>query len=119
MVKRLIKKGLKTSILLGLKEAYFFLRNLLGLVYHPFKTLRVIFREKDYSQVTLIFGLPFYTFIAGLIFIIVVRFLIHAPEQWGILAKSLLSLLSLTCFLVFAYLLYWLIKILVPPKRRD
>lgn len=119
MVKKLIRQGLKTTILLALKEGYLFLRNLLGLFYHPFKTVRVIARERDYSQATLIFGLPFYTFLAGLIFIVGLRFLIQAPPQWGSLAKLLLSLLSLISLIVFIYLFYWLLVFFKLKKKQN
>lgn len=74
--------------------------------------MRVIVREKDKSQAALIFGLPFYTFIFGLIFIIGTRFLIKAPAQWGWLAKTLLAGLTLWSLFIFVYLSYWLIKII-------
>ena len=78
----------------------------------------MILRERDYSQATLIFGLPFYTFIAGLVFIIAVRFLIHAPSQWGWLARMLLVSLTLLTLLTFLYLSYWLVKIINLGKGR-
>ncbi|MBL7159547.1 hypothetical protein ISS85_03660 [Candidatus Microgenomates bacterium] len=108
----MLKKITKFSILLFIKEGYLFLRNLLGLAIHPFKTLRVILREKDKSQATLIFGLPLYTFMAGLAFIIVARFLIRAPHQWGWLAKTLLTGLVIWTLFIFLYLCYWLVKII-------
>lgn len=107
----MLKKIGKYSILLLIKESYLFSRNLLGLFFHPFKTLRAIIREQDYSQAALIFGLPFYIFIAGLVFIIGTRFLIQAPVQWGLLAKLFLLLLSLLSLFAFIYLSYWLVKI--------
>ena len=107
----MLKKLGKYSILLGIKESYLFSRNLLGLIFHPFKTLRAIQREKDYSQAFLIFGLPFYTFVFGVVFIVSARFLIHAPKDWGWIAKSLLALLALLALLIFIYLGYWAIKV--------
>jgi len=83
----------------------------LGLIFHPFKTLRAIQREKDYSQAFLIFGLPFYTFLTGFVFIISARFLIQAPTTWGWAAKSLLFLLCLASLTLFIYLGYWFIKV--------
>ncbi|HUV47318.1 MAG TPA: hypothetical protein VMW29_04235 [Candidatus Bathyarchaeia archaeon] len=106
-----MKKTGKYSVLLGIKESYLLSRNLYGLLNHPFKTIRAIFREKDYSQLLLLFGLPFYTFIAGIVFIISARFLINAPAQWGVLANSLLFFICSFSFVVFIYLSYWLIKI--------
>jgi hypothetical protein len=110
-LKILIKKIGKYSLLLSVKESYLFIKNLLGLIYHPFKTLRQILREQDLSQAALIFGLPVYTFVAGVIFIFIARFLIQAPPEWGILLKLSLFLIFLTSFLIFIYLLYWLLKL--------
>jgi hypothetical protein len=110
-LKILIKKIGKYSLLLSVKESYLFIKNLLGLIYHPFKTLRQILREQDLSQAALIFGLPVYTFVAGVIFIFIARFLIQAPPEWGILLKLSLFLIFLTSFLIFVYLLYWLLKL--------
>ena len=117
MVGKLAKKTLKTSILLGLKEAYLFFRNLQGLLFHPFKTFQVMKREKDKLQVFLIFGLPFYMLITGFIFIILGRFLIQAPPQWGFFAKLLFFLLSLLSLLIFVYLFYWLVIFLKKTKK--
>lgn len=76
----------------------------------------MIVREKDYSQAALVFGLPFYTFIAGFVFIIAARFFINAPATWGWLAKSTFLLVSLVSLFMFLYLSYWLIKILKVKK---
>lgn len=108
MVKSLAKKTLETSVLLGLKEAYFFLRNLQGLFFHPYKTLRVMEREKNKLQVGLIFGLPFYFFVTGFLFIHFLRSLIQAPDHWGILAKLLFLCLTGFSLVAFLYLFYWL-----------
>ena len=106
-----IKKIGKYSILLLIKETYLLSKNIFGLTCHPFKTLNQILKEKDYSQAILIFTLPIYTFLSGLAFIISLRFLIQAPNQWGILAKTLVFLLSLLSLLLFTFLIYWLFKI--------
>ena len=106
-----MKKIGRYSLLITVKESYLFSRNLLGLFFHPFKTLRAIQREQDYSQAVLIAGLPFYILIAGLIFIISGRFLINAPAQWGRLAKGGLFFVCSFSLLVLIYLVYWLIEI--------
>ncbi|MFC1711023.1 hypothetical protein ACFLZ1_00395 [Patescibacteria group bacterium] len=110
-IRQILSKIGKYSILLSIKESYLLSKNLLGLIVHPFKTIRSILRERDYSQVALIFGLPFYIFITGFVFIFGARFLISAPTQWGILAKALVFLVSLTSLLIFIYLVYWLFKV--------
>jgi amino acid permease len=106
-IKPVIKKLGKYSLLLTIKESYLLSKNVLGLFFHPFKTLKEITDDKDYSQVFLIITLPFYLILFGIIFIISGRFLIKAPIKWGILAKGLLALIFLTSFLLFCYLAYW------------
>ncbi|OGD53997.1 hypothetical protein A3J78_01350 [Candidatus Beckwithbacteria bacterium RBG_13_35_6] len=106
-------------MLLTIKESYLFCKNIFGLIVHPFKTLKNILREQDFSQAALILGLPFYLFVAGLIFIITARFLIQAPSQWGIIAKLLLFLIFSFSFLVFIYLGYWLIKTVNLRNKSD
>jgi len=86
-------------------------RNIYGLYVHPFKTLKTIFREKDYSQLVLLFSLPFYLLLAGTVLIIFLRFLIQAPSAWGIWAKASLFLVFSFSFFAFMYLGYWLFKI--------
>ena len=51
---------LKAAVLVFLKEFYLFLRNLYGLLVHPFKTIVEIRRKPDWSQTILVFGLPLY-----------------------------------------------------------
>ena len=53
-LKKSIKKITKLSILLAIKEGYLLFRNFLGLIYHPFPTLRAIKKERDLSQALLI-----------------------------------------------------------------
>jgi hypothetical protein len=99
------------SLLLAIKESYLFSKNLLGLIFHPFKTLRAIERERDYSQAFLLFGLPFYILILGTIAIFSARYLIQAPPEWGILMKTSLLLVFSLAFIVLTYLLYWIYKV--------
>jgi hypothetical protein len=110
-LKKIFKKSGKYTILVSVKEAYLLSRNLFGLWAHPFRTVRVIADEKDYSQALLLFGLPFYGFIFGVGLIIFLRLLIGAPSQWGLLAKSSFFLLGLICLSLFIYLSYWLKKV--------
>jgi len=99
--------------LLALRESYFFCRNSLGLWFHPFKTVRVIYRQKDISQGLLILGIPLYLFLTGFVFIKGSRFLIGAPSTpWGPLARLLGVLLLLLTFFLTTYLFYWFWKVL-------
>lgn len=89
-----------------------FFRNWLGLVFHPFKTLRALFREQDFSQIILILGFPIYVFIGGLGLIWLGRRMIDAPAgQWGILTKGSVSFITLTAITIFIYLGFWLYQV--------
>jgi hypothetical protein len=106
------KRVVKYSILLTIKESYLFVRNWIGLVCHPFRTLYGLFREQDFSQIFLIIGFPLYVLIGGLGIIWVGRRLIDAtPGQWGILTKGSVSLVALVAMASFLYLGFWLWQI--------
>ena len=89
--KSFLRKLARIFVLLGIKESYLFIRNSLGLIVHPFKTLRVIQREKDRSQQLLFFCWPVLGFVIGIIF------------GW-------LILIFVSLFL-FGYLSYWFIRV--------
>ena len=92
-----------------IKESYLTARNFLGLIFHPFKTIRVMEREKDPLQILLIFGLPFYVWVFGIIGVIAGRFLIGAPFlSFGLLAKISFLLVSFIAGAIFSYLIFWL-----------
>lgn len=93
-VKRIARLGL----LLSLKESYLFVRNSLGLAYHPFKTLAVISREKDRSQQLLFLVLPGVILLLGLGLIWLERHL------------SAAVLLAVSLFL-FIYLVFWQMRV--------
>lgn len=81
----------------------------MGLIFHPFKTIKVIDREKDPLQILLIFGLPFYVWVFGVIGVILGRFLIGAPFlSFGLLAKTSFLLVSFIAGAIFSYLSFWL-----------
>lgn len=95
--------------LFSIKEGYLTGRNFLGLIFHPFKTITVMSREKDPIQVLVIFGLPFYFWLGGIAGIIIGRFLIGAPFlTFGPLAVISFLLISFIAGAIFAYLAYWL-----------
>ena len=109
----------KYSILLSIKESYLFARNWLGLVSHPFQTVRAMFREQDFSQIILIFGFPAYVFAGGLATIWLGRRLIDAPPgQWGFLTKVSISLVLLLSFFSFLYLGFWLWQVIKIKKSK-
>jgi hypothetical protein len=102
----------KYSILLSIKEGYLFVRNWLGMVLHPFKTLRALFREQDFSQIFLVLGFPLYALFGGLGVIWLGRRLVKAvPGQWGVLTKGSVTVLFILVLIVFVYLAFWLYQI--------
>jgi hypothetical protein len=106
-----VKKICKYTILLSIKESYLFIRNLFGLWFHPYKTLTLIKQERDYSQAVLILGIPFYIIFLGTLFIFISRYLIGAPSEWGLLARSSFYCLFFVSFAVFIYMTYWGMKV--------
>ena len=112
-----IKKITKIGLLISLREAYLFCRNLLGLLFHPFKTIKIIYKEKDFSQAVLVFGLPFYLLVFGYFSIRATRFLIGAPKSpWGLAAKGAAVALIIITLICGAYLFYWGWKVMQNVK---
>jgi hypothetical protein len=108
---------IKYSLVISIKESYLFVRNWLGLFFHPFKTVRAMFREKDYSQILLIFSFPLYIFAGGLAFIWFGRWLIKAPAgEWGLMTKGSVGLVLAVSGISFSYLGFWLWQVLKPRK---
>ena len=89
-VKRIARLGL----LLSIKESYLFVRNSLGLAWHPFKTLAVMGREKDRSQQLLFLVLPGVILFLGL-------GMAWLERKW-----SAVILLTFSVIL-FIYLVFW------------
>ncbi|HNP89398.1 MAG: hypothetical protein BWY24_00290 [Microgenomates group bacterium ADurb.Bin219] len=107
-IKEASGKIFKTIFLLVIREFYLFFRNIYGLACHPFLTIRRIRREKDYFQVLLVFGLPVYFWLAAIVSLAVLRFLIGIRGRLGWIAHSLLWLVSGLTGLICFYLFYWL-----------
>jgi len=105
MTRKIIRK----IALLSIRETYISLRNIWGLLVHPYRTLRVIRVEKDLSQIFLLFVTPFTT---GMVVISLLFLLKLIFKPIGLIGQALnLSLILLvTCYLLLvAYLVYWLI----------
>lgn len=98
---------IKAVVLISLKEAYLFLRNLYGLIVHPFKTIVEILKKPDWSQTILIFGLPVYAGIGliGGIGIGLVLVLLFRPTNEALI-NFLFFLFACLMFLVSCYALY-------------
>jgi len=91
------------------------------LITHPYKTLRKIRLQKDFSQALLVLGLPFYLWLfLALLFVIVKLislFVVKIPPPFGLF--GLLAFVSATVFLVLAefYIFFWLAYYLKVKKR--
>lgn len=106
-VKRIAKLGL----LLSIKESYLFAKNSLGLVWHPFKTLAVISREKDRSQQLLILGWPVYVLFLATGLTWLGRRLLATTPAWGTGAKAVFSLGIFGFIVVGFYISYWWVRL--------
>lgn len=93
-----LKTVAKIGLLLSLKESYLFVRNSLGLAWHPFKTLAVMGREKDRSQQLLFLVMP------GVIL------LLGSGMVWLERHLSASILLVVSLFL-FIYLAFWQMRV--------
>jgi len=87
------------------------LRNLLGLTLHPYKTLRQIRSEKDYSQTFLILGFPVYLWLPSafilLIFELINFFFLMIPWPWHRLILGCFAFITLVLVAIEAYIFYW------------
>jgi hypothetical protein len=103
----------KYSLLFSVKEGYLFARNSFGLGVHPFKTIRALLRERDYSQMLILFGFPLIWFGMGLGFIWFARRLYGAtPGIWGTPTKSGVLMVSVISMSLFGYLGYWVWQVI-------
>ena len=115
-IRKTTKRIIKLSVLIGIKEAYLLGRNLLGLAYHPFLTLRTIKKERDFSQTILITISILSPLIVALTLTIAVylisSFLFPLPIQ----LKQALILLDLIILLISVaiviYLFYWSFQVI-------
>lgn len=95
------------------------MRNWFGMIVHPFKTIRAILRDKDYSQMVLVFTFPIIILFSGLATIWFSRRLVGVPKGvWGFPTKSGVTLLIITTSLLFSYLGYWILQVLKVKKNK-
>lgn len=97
----------RLGLLLSIKESYLFVKNSLGLVEHPFKTLAVLNREKDRSQQLLIIFWPVYILILGTGLTWLGRRLLATEPEWGVGAKLVFGMGILGFIAMGGYLSYW------------
>jgi hypothetical protein len=107
----------KLVILLGFKEAYFFFKNVLGMVIHPHLTTAKILREPDLSQTFLVFGLPFNLGLLFLIFSVLVWFFLKPSGLYFKVGFCFFVLVSLSLFALAVYYLYWAVKYMRKSKE--
>jgi len=110
-----VKKIGKIGLLLLIKESYLLFRNSIGLVLHPFKTLRHLRREKDRSQQLLLLGWPFYVLGMGLVALYSQGKVGKDLVVLGIFIPKLLIVVSWTliglALLMIGYFGYWLLRV--------
>ncbi len=106
-----LKKVFRILFLLAIREGYLSLRNIYGLVCHPFFTLSQVFKKKDLSQGVFLFGLPGWFWLGTIFFLAVIRFFLGIRGNLGWIALTSLLAVSLFSGLFLAYLLYWFLRI--------
>lgn len=107
-IKNSLKKILKLTFFLLVREFYLFLGNLYGLICHPFLTVKRIEKERDFSQKLLISALPGYFWFLTVGFLAFLRFLIGIKGELGWVAKTSLIFISFLAFFSFIYIFYWI-----------
>lgn len=116
MAKKPLRKSVKNifrlTTLLFIKESWLLFANLIGLIYHPFLTLRKIRQKHDLSQTLLVLltiSLPLVTalFTSGLICLamVILGISLSSFVKQFLLITDVFTLL-LTSF-IFIYLAYW------------
>jgi len=106
-------------VLIFLKETYLFVKNLYGLMVHPFKTTGEIVGKPDHSQTLLIFGLPFYLWFLGIIVFLPSFWLIRNWYNTRILSLLFFYFFTLLLFGVAVYLAYWLVQYYLKCKSKQ
>ena len=111
----------RAALLISLKEFYLFLRNLLGLFVHPFKTIVRIRKKPDWSQTILVLGLPVWggLGVVGVLGLVLVGLWLLRPVN-QVLVKAIfagMGLILLGILGVLGYVGFWVRKYLVWKKR--
>ncbi|HUW21177.1 MAG TPA: hypothetical protein VMW41_00780 [Candidatus Bathyarchaeia archaeon] len=111
-VKKEISFLKELVLLVGFKEAYFFLKNILGMIIHPEITTAKILSRKDLSQAFLVFGLPFNLWFLLLSFSLIIWLLVRPMGLASTLGIRLFLLSGFLLFVLTIYYFYWVIKYL-------
>ena len=114
------KRVAKYSLVLSIKESYLLTKNWLGMYFHPFKTIRALIREKDYSQLLLVSTFPIYILLFGLFSIWFARRIVGiTPGSWGAPTKLGVIVLLLTTSYLLLYLGYWIVQVIKTQKQHE
>lgn len=110
----------KAAVLISFKEAYLFLKNLYGLIVHPFKTIVRIRKKPDWSQTILVLGLPVWggLGVVGALGLVLVGVWFLKPNE--VLLKAIfvgMGLILLGTLGVLGYVGFWVRRYLVWRKR--
>ena len=100
-----------------LRETYLFWRNILGLIWHPYLTLRRILVEGDFSQAFLLLIAPAFSAFVSLSFLLSVKLLFNPGGKVGLALTYLTLGLGIFYLIVFVYLFFWLVY-LVQLERK-
>jgi hypothetical protein len=123
MTKTITTKNLSSLtwhslFLVLIKETYLFVKNLYGLLTHPFKTIVTLRQKHDKSQTLLIFGLPFYLFLGGAIIFLPFFWLIRNWYNARILSLLVFYIFSFVLFITACYLFYCLVQYFLKCKSK-
>lgn len=103
-------------VLVFLKETYLFLKNLYGLIVHPFKTTGEIIGKPDKSQTVLVFGLPIYFWFFGVFVFLPPFWLVRNWYNARILSLLLFYSFTLLLLVVAGYLYFRLYQYYKAPR---
>lgn len=107
----------RVFLLLGFKEAYFFSKNLFGMLVHPQLTTAKILKKGDLSQAFLVFGLPFNLWLVLLFFSFAGWYFLRPTGWFFIFGLTFFLLVGYFLFWLAVYSLYWVLKYLRKVNR--
>lgn len=106
-------------LLVGFRQVYFFLKNLLGMIIHPRLTTAKILKNRDYSQAFLVFGLPIGLWLV-LLGVSFVGWYFLRPSNWFFyLGLGFFLTFSLFLLVLVLYDFYWVGKYFEGKRRKE
>jgi len=108
----MIKKIIYLAFLIIIKEGYLLIKNLLGLISHPFLTLRSIKAKKDFSQMlliitTLFIPLAIMATISGIYLVVKYAIGLSLSPSLGFLLKLIDLTTAFLLLIAAGYLAFW------------